>query len=126
MDPALIVALIAAIAAIVSPVVTQLISIRGSFRLKTVELFFNAKAEAFQNLLEVTSKYHPNPCPELLMQLESAMNQAFLYSSKGTQQKLALYIKLLKEFPNCDPGSYANASVEAILAMQSELQECRK
>lgn len=126
MDPALIVALIAAIAAIVAPVITQLISIRGSFHLKTVELFFNAKADAFRNLLEVASKYHPNPGAELLMQLESAMNQALLYSSKDTQQKVALYIKLLKEFPDCDPSSYANASFEAILAMQSELRECRK
>lgn len=133
MDTALLVALaglITAIAAIVAPVVTQFIAIRGSLRLKTVELFFRAKDEAYRNFLSIASQYIPNSDNDYFIKLESALSQALLYSSESTQQKLAQYLQLLREFSDMDKNAYTNAYADAyfnaVLAMRSELNKLGK
>lgn len=124
MDLMVIVAMIAAISAIVAPVLTEVISRYNERKLKQLELFFTEKAKAYSNFIEVTSQL-PGICGyEDLRRLSLAMNQAILYSSNDTAQKLALYVKFLKDNDTSDAASVAYA--DAMSAPKHELQEYQK
>lgn len=118
--------LITALAAISAPVIAQLISQHGAYKLKTIELFFEAKAKVFHDFVQVTSRFPPNPDYETLQKLNDSMNQALLYCSKDTGWKIALYVKYLKDSPGSDLDELADAHLNAILAMQGELKQYHK
>lgn len=57
MNITVIASLIAAIAAIIAPTVSAIITVRYQYKSKTIDLFFNAKLSAYQNLMESSSEY---------------------------------------------------------------------
>lgn len=121
-DSGMIAAWIAAVAAIAAPVITQLISQHGIYKSKTIELFFNAKADVYRNYVKITAQFPPFPSSEDLLRLNDCLNQAILYSSKDTSQKLALYVKFLQD-QESDMEALAEAHLNAMLAMQAELKK---
>lgn len=95
MEATIIVSSITALAAIIAPVMTQLIARRGAYKLKTLELFFTEKAKAYREYIEVTATFPPKPTVEDLFRLNNVLNQAIVYSSEDTVKKLAKYVLLL-------------------------------
>ena len=122
MDITLIVALITALAAIIAPVLTALITQHGEYRLKSLELFFNAKSKAYLELLDATSNFPKFPEESKIIELYALLNRAFLLSTENTRSKLSLYVKLLIE-SSADSELLTLAYQDAVLAMQNELKD---
>ncbi len=121
MNVTVIVALITALAAIVAPVITQYITQRGAYRLKSLELFFAEKTRAYREYLEVTSQFPPEPKMADLMKLNNALNQAIVYSSRDTGKKMTQYVYLLKNTKSPDYDAIADVHLEVALAIRAEL-----
>lgn len=126
MDITLIVALIAssitAISAIVAPVLTALITTRHEYKIKTIELFFHAKLNAYNKFIEVSSTLPSNPHEQDLQKLHNATAYASLLSSATTRSKISAYSYYLIQ-ENFEQIDLAYESV--ILAMQDDLYEFR-
>lgn len=125
-DVTLIVALITAIAAILAPLATAIINRVSEYRLRTLELFFNEKAQAYKQYLDITSRFPPNPSSNDLQELNSAMNQATLYSSEDTSKMMALYVHYLMDTKNPDYDAIAKSHLAVCEAMQAELKNYKK
>ncbi len=124
MDVGVLVSMIAAIAAIIAPVLTAIITQRGARRIKQIEMFFLAKAQTYNAFLDVTSQFPPNPQYEDLRKLSLVFNQALLYSSRETGRKLALYVNFLKNGDVSDAESAAY--LDAVSALKAELIQYQK
>lgn len=118
-----IAAIVAIIAAVVSPVLVALINQIGANMLKKKELFFDEKAKAYKNYIAITSTYKMSQQQSIdMLELHKANNIACLYSSKDTQAKLSLYSNLLINEPY-NHKDIGQANYEAIFAMQKELKK---
>ncbi|MBQ9269717.1 MAG: hypothetical protein IJ206_09405 [Oscillospiraceae bacterium] len=125
MDVTVIIALIAAISAIIAPVVTALINHRSAYRVKTTELYFVARADSFRRLLGVASHYPVRPSADDMQALQDASAGAMLFSSPDTQEKIALYVSKLmgNDYSSASISALSDAHKAAILAMQSDLRK---
>lgn len=128
MDVAVIAALIAAIAAIVSPVITALITQRGSYRLKTVELFFSAKASAYKEVVCIASSFPEDPSDQDVTKLQDVISCAILFSSDDTANKLAAFGKTVLDGPTSSDylDVYSVKWYLALSAMKQELIQYQK
>lgn len=122
MDVTVIAALIAAIAAIVSPIITALITQRGSYRLKTVELFFDSKANAYKEVILAVSSFPNDPDDQDLIKLQDVISRAILFSSDDTANKLASFGKTILDGPVSAENLYTY-SAEWYLALSAMKQE---
>lgn len=124
MNVTVIASLIAAIAAIIAPTVSAIITVRYQYKIKTIDLFFNAKLNAYQNLMESSSEYllHANEKTVAAdIELEKTAVSALLLSSPSTQESISLYVQsLITEQP---PSVQGNEQGNVILAMQRDLYE---
>lgn len=123
MDITAIVALIAAISATISPVITTLITTHHDYKIKTIDLFFHAKLDAYHKFVEISSSLPPNLENEDLLKLHNASTYASLLSSETTRSKISAYsCSLIEE----NSTQTALAYSQAILAMQNDLYDFRK
>lgn len=128
MDLTLIIAIITALAAIIAPVITALITQRGAYKAKAAEMFFTAKVDAFLGFLSLAAEYAEPagmPSKEKSYALQSASAHALLFATPDTQEKIAIYGKLLLQnsFKPEDIRKLSLAHRDAILAMQSEIKK---
>ena len=128
MDVTVIAALIAAIAAIVSPIITALITQRGSYRLKTVELFFSSKANAYKEVILTVSSFPNDPDDQDLIKLQDVISRAILFSSDDTASKLAAFGRRVVEGPISteDLPAYSAEWYLALSAMKHEIVQYHK
>lgn len=127
MDVNITVAITAALSAILSSLLTALITRRGNHKLKTTELLFNARAEAYRDLIKTTANFPSSPTAEDTVIFDSISASAILFSSKRTQTKIANYCSLVLENDNSPDGinAFAKARRDAVWAMQQDLQKHR-
>lgn len=118
-----ILALVAAIAAVVSPILTALIQTRNAYKIKAAEMFFSAKSDAYKRYLHCATEIKASPGGEATVELMDATAQAQLFSALDTQMKIGLYSKDLLDFDTGEvPMSrLAASSTEAMFAMREEL-----
>ena len=116
--------IIAAIAAIIAPSVTAYINNRYQYRIKTIDLFFNAKLEAYQRFIKTASYTASNPSVEIQKALDDSMSCALLLSSRPTQVLLLKYTQAL--IHASDANQIGDLQAEAILSMQKDLYEFKK
>lgn len=124
----LIASIITALAAIVAPIITTLITQRGSYKTKSAEMFFQQKVTAYSNFLTIASEYSEplsKPSKEKTQKLQAASTRAILFASPDTQEKIGRYGQLLTEnsFSPADIQALALAHTAMILAMQKELKK---
>ena len=132
MDPAVISIIsvsITAVACVLAPVISALISQRGAIKLKSFELFFHEKATAYKEFLHACEHYlqSPRSLREGKALLDASSN-ALLFSSLDTQTAIANYGQLVlnSDYPDCSSEEslkLSKAHTAVILAMQSELKE---
>lgn len=121
---AAIASIIAAIAAIISPIIVALVNNHHQYKIKTIDLFFNAKLTAYQNLLKVTSSFSDTTSKEESIKLNDVMSYALLLSSPETQVCIGSYChSILQNTPSDKSGEL---QAIAILAMQKDLYEFKK
>lgn len=128
-DSTTIAALIAAFAAIIAPVITSYMAHTSARKLKSLELFYASKTDAYSKFLSaaaltVPKSFDPDDMPALI----EASAIAKLYSSKETNELITEYCRALVL---ADPGSdnYVNLgylSADVVTAMQKELDEFKK
>lgn len=132
MEPAVISIIsvsITAIACVLAPLVSALISQRGTMKLKSFELFFQEKTAAYKEFLHACDHFLQSPSsPEEISALLEASSNALLFSSLDTQSAISAYGQLVREsvFPNCSSAKtmeLSRARITTILAMQSELKD---
>lgn len=119
-----IAALITAIAAIIAPSVTAYINNRYQYKIKTIDLFFNAKLEAYQRFIKAASYAASNPSMEVQKALDDSMSYALLLSSRPTQVLLLKYTQAL--IHSSDANRIGDLQAKTILSMQKDLYEFRK
>ena len=123
-----ITSLIAAIAAIVSPVITALITQRGYYRSKTAELFFNAKAKAYEEAICSITAFPDSPGNQELINLHNVISRAILFSSDDTAQALAVLEQTISDGPISAEKlrSYSEEWDLALSAMKKEIVQYQK
>lgn len=115
-----IVALITAITAMVSPIITSIVTSKAAYKLKTAELFYTSKVKAFNHFIETAASFRfNNSTTDDILQLQNASLQAMLFSSNETRTQLAIYGKTLMDIYE----SAKNGSVE--LAKVTKLNEAQ-
>lgn len=119
---------IAAIAAIVSPVITALITQRGNYRLKTAELFFNAKAKAYEEAICSITTFPNRPDDRDLINLHNVISRAILFSSDDTAQTLSVLGKIILDGPISAEKlqAYSEEWELALSAMKKEIVQYQK
>lgn len=119
----LIAALIAAIAAIVSPLITTIITTRNSYKLKTIELLFSAKLDAYKQFANIAFSTRSEFLPKDREELHKAWSYASLFSSADTRPKLnKYYASVLNGYKTeADLNELSNSISELIDAMQLDL-----
>ena len=120
-DPAVIASSIAAIEAIVAPVITAFITQRSSYRLKTIELFFVAKSEAYEEVIRIASAFPDNPSKSDRIKLQDVICRAELYASRVTSKKLEMLASTLARTSTFDLDAYSSAWFAALSSMRQEL-----
>lgn len=125
MDTSVLIAITSAVSAILSALLTSLITQRGSRKTKAKELFFNARAEAYRDLIKSTTNFPLTPTTEDAMSFDNASASAILFSSKDTQERIANYCAhvLASDYSEEGLNGLAEARRDAILAMQKDLQK---
>lgn len=122
----LIVALITAIAAIVAPLIAAIINSRSAYKVKTAELYFMAKSDAYKAFLHSTSNVSGLTFQnsETLRDVHETASVAQMYSSENTQKKIAEYCLAWSSNDNraLSNQKLAAAHKAVILAMQQDLQ----
>ena len=127
-DVTVTVSLIAAIAAIISPCVTEILRQRGIRREKSLECYFAAKTEAYKNYLRVVSRLHSPLSPNDFQELSDVMNQALIFSSRDTGRKIICHVKCLERYnqqelsDDFDWSTYEDAYTEMLSALHLELE----
>lgn len=119
-NAAVIAAVIAALAAIISPVITAKITTSHEEKMKTLELFFVAKSEAYKNFITVSSFYSDPFYEEDMKKLYDAASCALLFSSSDTQEAISQLTECLISNQSELVGV---AQSQAILAMQRDLYD---
>ena len=113
-------AVIAALAAIIAPVITAKITTSHEEKMKTLELFFTAKCEAYKNFITVSSFYSDPFYEEDIKKLYDATSCALLFSSSDTQEAISQLTGCLISNQSELAGV---AQSQAILAMQKDLYD---
>lgn len=122
----IIVALIAAISAILAPVITALIQQRGAYRLAAAEWFFKERAASYKELLSAADKCLKDLCTDNIQILQRASDAALLFSSIDTQTAISSFGQLvlssnLKTASSEQMKALSTARLGMMLAMQKEL-----
>ena len=122
-----ILALIAAIAAVISPVLTAFINSRNAYKTKESELFFEAKSAAYRDYLRYATAIKASDLQEVTIGLTNATAQAQLFSSSDTQIKIGKYTASLLNFHagETELSQLAADATSAMLAMRDELRKPR-
>lgn len=121
----LLAAIIAAIAAIISPLLAAIINARHAYRLQTAELFFKAKIEAYKSFLSYTANFPLSPSTSEMQKLQEYASQSILLSSPHVQSCIAEYAQYLLNLERT-PASIDKSSQlykNAVLAMQDDLMK---
>ena len=111
---------ITAISAIIAPAVSAYIQVRYQYKIKTIDLFFNAKLKAYHDFMEATIDL-PSSDSQVLKNFDHMSAAALLLSTPETQAAIALYGQALIE--NVPSEIIGNVQANAILAMQKDLNE---
>ena len=122
----IIVALIAAISAILAPVITALIQQRSAYHLSAAEWFFKERIAAYKELLSASDQCLKNPCADNIEALQRASNAALLFSTVDTQVAISKFGQLalssdLRMSSNEQLKALSAARLNMILAMQKDL-----
>lgn len=126
MTAAIIVALITALAAIIAPIITQLLARNGAYKLKELELFFLEKVKVYNEFINLSSTFPQNGSTEEAFKLVAAINRATLFSSEKTSRILSAYYAFLTGIAAHSQEDIAGARTAAISAMQEELRKYQK
>lgn len=124
-----IAALVTAIAAIIAPVITAIISQRGARKLKSIELFYTSKSEAYTQFLSAATHHFLTSFNyDDAYALLNTSAAVLLYSSEDTQEKVNEYCRALvaKEAGEDNSAELGVLHKEVILALQKEIQEFKK
>lgn len=121
----LLASIITAFSAIIAPVLTARINARSAYRLKTTELFFRAKSEAYKDFLSYASNFPPVPSPTEIQKLQEYTSQAILFSSPHVQNHISEYSQCLlnREYSQAWVNMVSNLYKKAIIAMQDDLMK---
>lgn len=119
-NAAVIAAVIAAVAAIIAPVITAKLTTSHQEKMKTIELFFAAKSEAYKNFITISSFYSDSFYEEDVQKLYDAASCALLFSSPDTQEAISQLTEYLVSNQTELAGT---AQGKAILAMQKDLYD---
>ena len=122
----IIVALIAAISAILAPVITALIQQRSAYRLAAAEWFFKERASSYKELLSAADQCLKNPCTDNIQVLRRASDAALLFSTIDTQAAISAFGQLilssdLRTSSSQQLKALSAARLNMMLAMQKEL-----
>lgn len=129
-DLTLVIALITAIAAILAPLISSIISQRGSYKIRLVEMFYRSKVDAYTNFIYATSKVNTHSTADELMEMQRTLAEAMLFSSNKTHRMISNYsVALIKyrqaKMNDLDCSEYLKRLGEtqrsAITAMRAEL-----
>lgn len=118
----LLAALIAIGASVISPMLTAKYTQQGAYKLKSTELFFDQKVEAYKNFLDIAITYADDPYKP---NLTNALAHASMFSNRDTQLILADYAALVIQSTTQKISLYdlGNAQYKAMSAMKTELEE---
>lgn len=119
-----IIALVAAITAFISPILTEIVKAITARRAKAREVYFDTRFKVFNAFLQNASVYQPYPDTGALLELQKMCATAMLVSSSSTQSKIATYSNCLLKYDNSADSisSIAEAYHAVLLAMQKELK----
>ena len=109
--------------AILNLILQNFLDYRKQLKIKTVDLFFKSKSEAYIQFIDASSRLLTDP-GNLTLQAEAqrAHGQAAMFSSEETRTMLSSYMALCM-LPSVDGNNYALAYRNIIEAMQRELYE---
>ncbi len=124
METAYIVCGVTAVAAVLAPVASALITQIGSFNLEKSKLLFSSKFDAYKGFIACASLFPLNPSSEEMQELHKCISSAMLLSSVETHKALSIYSSLLLSADN-DIAALADAQRNAILSMKKELLFCK-
>ena len=108
---------ITAISAIIAPAVSAYIQVRYQYKIKTIDLFFNAKLKAYHDFMEATIDL-PSSDSQVLKNFDHMSAAALLLSTPETQAAISLYGQALIE--NVPSEIIGNVQANSILAMQKD------
>ena len=114
----LLATIITAFAAIFAPTITAIINTRKELRLKSLELFYKSKHDAYSELIHAASLCMLNNNKTNQVILYEAVSFALLMSSPGSRETLSLYASSVLE-DSFDPKHFKSV----IEVMNSELRE---
>lgn len=97
MDITVIVALITALAAIVSPTVTAMVQRKSAFELKKIELIYAEKSICYKNYAEKFGALNENQFVDACNEFLSASYQAMLLCDHNSKIEIAALIGMLKD-----------------------------
>ena len=125
---ALIGAFLTAVAGIAAPVFSAKISRKSSLQLKSVDLFFSAKLNAYRDFLSAASSRKEIDRPlsyDQLNDLHRTAAQAALFSSPDTQAAINGYCNLIMKNSSAEEDILAisKAYADAITSMKHELDK---
>lgn len=123
---AIIVALITALAAIAAPLISAVITQHGAYKLASAEWFFREKVKSYKDFLLFADTYLREQSPKNIQALQHASDCALLFSSKDTQAAIscfgqALLAVDLQQASTSSLHQVSELRLHMILAMQKEL-----
>lgn len=120
-DLAVIVALITAIAAIISPILTEIISQHGARKRATIDYFLSGRAAAYKQFITSASELACSPSSDQLQTIRAAYCHAAVYSSESTRQKMSEYVYAVERWESTQE---INESLSAVLdAIHAEIRK---
>lgn len=125
----LIVALITAIAAIIAPVVSSIISSIYAYKIKSAELIFDRKINAYQDCLRAIADITIHKDYQTLSALQHSTYAAFLFASQDTSAKLSSLGQELISDDSSSPEALSrqiDALWPLVEAMKSEIKKYDK
>ena len=121
---ALVAAVIAIVAATVSPIISVTLTNRGGKQLRKSEAIFQEKILAFSNFLKISDEFSDLNDLEQVTAFSKAFSMALLFSSKETTQLLEEYKELATQDAYPHNPIFKNASkikTELIVSMRKDL-----
>ena len=87
-NPTVITALVAAVAAIIAPIITAKINNRHQYKMRKLEIMQEEKIKAIQNYAESCSNYIAHPNRPELVEYSKSYGKIFLYAKKETRKDI--------------------------------------
>ena len=115
-----------ALLSVVASIISVCISAKSEYKLRTAELFFNAKSKAYQDFLVIATAVDRNSEPIDIKKLWATASVVFLYCSDTAYEMVSQYVAATVQYQlngtKDSKDAMSNAYADAVLALQGDLK----